>query len=133
MQDYRNLDVVDRAHDHAIRIRKVTNTFPRTGFAEFKSQLTTAAESIPFNIVEGCGAESNIEFARFLRISIKSAFELEYQLKLARDYEVLPESQWEPLTKETVEIRKMTCGLRKAVLGKKKPDAPPGDEDEDLP
>jgi four helix bundle protein len=79
--------------------------------------MTTAAESIAFNIVEGCGASTNKEYARFLEISIKSAFELEYQLLLSRDYGVILPADWDTLSKETVEIRKMLYGLRKAVLG----------------
>jgi four helix bundle protein len=117
MQDYRKLKVHPRAHANAIAVRSATNAFPKSGFADFKKQLTKAAESIPFNIVEGCGAESRLEFARFLQISIKSAYELEYQLSLARDYEVLAPERWETITKETVEIRKMLCGLKKRLLG----------------
>lgn len=78
--------------------------------------MTTAAESIAFNIVEGCGASSQKEFARFLDITIKSAFELEYQLQLACDYGVLPRDRHLRLAKETVEIRKMTFALREKVL-----------------
>ena len=117
MQDYRKLKVHPRAHGNAIAVRKATQAFPKTGFADFKKQLTTAAESIPFNIVEGCGADTRVEFARFLKISIKSAYELEYQLSLAKDYEVLAPARWEALTKETVEIRKMLCGLKRRLLG----------------
>lgn len=124
MQDYRKLNVHARAHKQAIRVRKAVDSFPKRGFTEFKSQLTSAAESIPFNIVEGCGAESRPEFARFLQTSIKSAFELEYQLDLAKDYGILPEDRWVILSRETVEIRKMTCGLRKKVL-----DSPPEKDD----
>ncbi len=78
--------------------------------------MTRASESIAFNIVEGCGTRTAADFARFLDISIKSAFELEYQLKLSKDYGVLPATDWESLSAETVEIRKMTCGLRDKVL-----------------
>ena len=117
MQDYRKLNVHPRAHANAIAVRTATNAFPKSGFADFRKQLTRAAESIPFNIVEGCGAESRIEFARFLQISIKSAYELEYQLSLAKDYEVLAPERWQALTKETVEIRKMLCGLKRRLLG----------------
>ncbi len=75
------------------------------------------AESIAFNIVEGCGASSNPDFARFLQISIKSAYELEYQLLLANDYDVMIEKEWKSLSGETIEIRRMLCRLRKKVLG----------------
>jgi four helix bundle protein len=78
--------------------------------------MTNAAESIAFNIVEGCGAASSKEFARFLDISIKSTSELEYQLQLATDAGLLPSRVCGPLSAETVEIRRMLCGLRRKVL-----------------
>jgi len=78
--------------------------------------MTSAAESIAFNIVEGCGAESAKDFGRFLDIAIKSAMELEYQLTLARDYGLLPSPEAEILREHTVEARRMLYGLRKKVI-----------------
>ena len=105
-----------RAHAHIIAVRDVTNRFPRSGYASLKSQLTRAVESIAFTIVEGSGAATRKEFARFLDMSIKSASETEYQLQLACDYSVLGLAEWKALTDETVEIRKMLCGLRSKVI-----------------
>jgi four helix bundle protein len=116
MQPFRDLHVWERAHTHALDVRRATRLFPRRGYTSFKNQITDAAESIPFNIVEGCGAASRKEFARFLDVSIKSTCELEYQLQLARDYSVLSDHSWRSLSAETVEIRQMLCGLRRTVL-----------------
>jgi four helix bundle protein len=116
MQDFRKLRVWERAHMHAINVRGATRLIPRRGYASLKSQIISSAESIPFNIVEGCGADPPKEFARFLDISIKSSSELEYQLLLARDNGVLPTRAWQVLTKETIEIRRMLCVLRRRVL-----------------
>ena len=116
MQDYRKLRVWGAAHALAIDVRQATNRFPRTGYASLRSQVTTAAESIVFNIVEGCGASSQAELARFLDISRKSSMELEYQLQLARDYGILPHVEWESLRNETIDVRRMICGLRTKVL-----------------
>ena len=116
MQDFRRLVVWERAHQFAIAVRRATTAFPRKGYSDLKSQLTRAAESIPSNIVEGCAAATRKEFARYLDISIKSTTEVEYQLQLAKDNGVLPPTKWEGLTAEVVEIRKMLCGLRRAVL-----------------
>lgn len=77
--------------------------------------MTTAAESVACNIVEGCGAVSQAELARFVEISIKSSSELQYQLELARDYGVLPQREWERLSEAIIDIRKMLCGLRAKV------------------
>lgn len=117
MQDYRKLRVWADAHELAIDVREVTRSFPRTGYAELKSQMTTAAESVVFTIAEGSGASTQKEFARFLDISIKSSRELESQILLARGYGVLPAPTGEGLTNRVILLRKQVYSLRKRVLG----------------
>ena len=116
MQDFRRLRVWRKAHAHVLNVRRATHRFPRTGYSSLKSQVTEAAESVPYNIVEGCGSHTQKEFARFLDVGIKSTSELEYQLLLARDYGVLAPETWKALTDETIDIRRMLCGLRAKVL-----------------
>jgi four helix bundle protein len=87
--------------------------------------MVNAAESIAFNIVEGCGSASSKEFARFLDISIKSTCELEYQLQLATDCNLLSRHAWSPLSAEAIEIRRMLCGLRRKVLNPATPQKRP--------
>jgi four helix bundle protein len=99
-----------------LAVRRAIRAFPRSERGSLKSQMANAAESVAFNIVEGCGSASSKEFARFLDISIKSTSELEYQLQLATDCDLLPRHVGNPLRAETVEIRRMLCGLRRKVL-----------------
>ena len=117
MQDFRKLKVFQRSHALAVEIRKLATGFPSSGYGKFKNQITDAAESIATNIVEGAGASSKKEFARFLEMSIKSSLELEYRIQLAFDYGLIGSALWERLTAEVIEIRKMLFGLRKSVLG----------------
>ena len=116
MQDFGRLRVWRKAHALVLNVRRTTHRFPQTGYASLKSQMMRAAESIPFNIVEGCASRTQRDLARFLDISIKSTSELEYQLRLATDYGILEQSEWETLTNETIDIRRMLCGLRAKVL-----------------
>jgi len=116
VQDYRKLHVWERAHALAYAVRRATwQYFPRRGYAKLIDQLTRAAESIPENIVEGCGAATPNEFARFLDMAIKSANETEYELLVSRDYGVLPTQPWRYLSGETAEVRMMAYGLRRRV------------------
>ena len=115
MQDYRQLRVHAKAHVLAIEVRRATNQFPRTGYASLKAQMTSAAESISFNIVEGCGADSQKDFARFLEIGIRSTMELQNQLTLARDYGLIHVRDSDGLTETTVDVRRMLYGLRAKV------------------
>lgn len=116
MQDFRKLKVWRRAHELALGVRRAGRSFPRSERGTLKKQMISSAESVVFNIVEGCGASGSKESARFLDISIKSTCELEYQLELAVEAELLKESVGVPLGDEAVEIRKMLCGLRRKVL-----------------
>ena len=116
MQDFRQLLVWKRAHAFALNVRRVVQAMPRTGYTDLKSQMTRSAQSIVDNIVEGCGAASRLEFARYVDISIKSTSEVDYQLELARDLGVMSHDVWKPLAKEVIELRKMLSALRRSVL-----------------
>ncbi len=116
MQDFRRLKVWDKAVALALGVRRATTRFPKQGYSELKAQLVSAAESVGNNIVEGCGASTQKEFARFLEMSVKSAMELEGELELAYRYDVLQERDRRALGAMTVETRRMLCGLRNKVL-----------------
>ena len=116
MQDFRQLLVWKRAHAFALEVRRLAETLPRRGYADLESQVTRASQSIVDNIVEGCGAASRAELARFLDISIKSTSEVDYQLEFARDLGVIPHDAWKPLASEVIEIRKMLTALRRSVI-----------------
>ena len=97
----------------------------RSGHASLNSQITRAAESISFNIAEGCGSASQREFARFLDISIKSTLELEAQLELAKDYGILGTANWKEVSQLVIDVRRMLCGLRaKVISSMHKPEVP---------
>ena len=116
MQDHRTLRVWAKSHALAVEVRRATRRFPRSGYGALQSQITRSAESVLFNIVEGCGCRGEKEFARFLDISIKSTAELECQLELAKDYGILGNREYQTLAKEAVDIRRMLCGFRTKVL-----------------
>ena len=117
MQDHRKLEIWNMSCDLAVAVRAAADRFPKRGFAELKEQMISAAESAAHTIVEGCGADSRKEFARFLSISIKSNRELEGELESARRNRILSNSDHRRLTDRTVLIRKKTYTLRKRVLG----------------
>jgi four helix bundle protein len=105
-----------RSHALAIAIHEIARGMRGSDFATLRAQLTRAADSVAATIVEGCGASSAREFARFLDMSIKSASETEYHLLSARDRGALTEARWRVLSTEAVEIRRMTHAYRKRLL-----------------
>ena len=78
--------------------------------------MQRAAMSIPTNIVEGTGQESGKEFGRFLGIALKSTSELEYHLMIARDIRAIGLNDFESLSSQAIEVRKMLHGLRNRVV-----------------
>ena len=85
--------------------------FPREETYGPTAQIRRAACSIPSNIAEGCGRDGDAELARFCVIARGSATELEYQLLLARDLKLLQPDDYEQLSQQTIEIKRMLTVL----------------------
>jgi four helix bundle protein len=92
MGDFKKLEVWQLSHSLACDVYRSTVGFPKTEAYGLTSQLRRAAASIPANIAEGCGRSGDVEFGRFVRISLGSATELEYHLLLSKDIGLLDES-----------------------------------------
>jgi len=73
--------------------------------------MRRSAASIGANIAEGSCRKGDIEFGRFLYIAMGSASELEYHLLLARDLELLKAAEYQHLSTETSEVKRMIAAL----------------------
>jgi len=100
-----------QAHRLALAVYKATTQFPREEAYGLRSQMRRAASSIPANIAEGCGRTGEAEFARFLRISMGSASELEYLLMLAWELNLLARLRHKQLSEATQDIKRMLTSL----------------------
>lgn len=83
--DYKELDIWIQARKLVKTVYVLTKSFPRDEQFSLTSQIRRCAVSVPSNIAEGCGRQSNKETIHFLHISRGSLFELETQLILAGD------------------------------------------------
>ena len=83
MRDHTKLRAFELADEVALLTYKFTASFPKTEQFGLTSQMRRAAVSVPSNIVEGCGRDSNADYLRFLDIAFGSLRELEYQASLA--------------------------------------------------
>jgi four helix bundle protein len=115
MSDFRKLAVWRKAHALTLNVHRTVAKMRRAEHGPMRNQILRAANSIPTNIVEGTGQESGKEFGRFLSIAVKSASELEYHLTLARDLRLISNSDFESLSSQAIEVRKMLYGLRNRV------------------
>ncbi len=80
------------------------------------SQIKRCAVSIPSNISEGAGRNSQKEFAYFLSIANGSAYELQTQLLLIIELKLISKEKINPVLDKVSEIQKMNHGLQKAII-----------------
>ena len=113
MRDFKQLQVWEKSHNLTLAIYKATVGFPREETYGLISQIRRASVSIPANIAEGCGKGSDTELARYLSIARGSASELEYHLLLAHDLDYLRPNEYQQLTNQTTEIKRMLTGFIK--------------------
>ena len=107
MRNFQELLVWQKSHELTLNIYKISSSFPKEELLGLSSQMRRSAASIPTNIAEGSGRNSNAEMRRFLIISTGSCSELEYQLILAKDLAYISEANYQELSKNVITIRKM--------------------------
>jgi four helix bundle protein len=113
MRDFKELNVWRKAHALVLDVYRTTKDFPSEERYGLTNQLRRAVASIPTNIAEGCGRDSNPDFARFLSIAAGSASETEYHLLLALDLEYLQPPDHVRLHGLVVEVKKMLDSFRR--------------------
>jgi len=107
MKDFRTLKVWEKAHALTLTIYKATEAFPKQEVYALTNQIQRAAVSVPSNIAEGCGKDSDAELKRYFLIAMGSSSELEYLLLLAHDLGYLSQDTFQSMNNELVETRKM--------------------------
>ncbi len=116
MRDYRKYDVWEKAHQLVLIVYKeALPSFPKTEQYELASQMKRAAYSIPMNIAEGCGRNSDKDFVHFLDISLGSVHELEYTTLLALDLEYITKEKHEVLSVKLNEVKAKLINLIKSI------------------
>ncbi len=111
MRDFRKLKVWRRSHRLVLEVYNATVTFPREETYGLRAQLRRCCASIPANIAEGCGRGGEAELGRFMLIAMGSASELEYHLLLACDLGYLDTRNYQRLSQEAGEIKRMLSTL----------------------
>lgn len=86
--DYKNLKVWQKAMDLTVEIYSLIKLLPREETYALADQMRRAVVSIPSNIAEGHGRNSDKEFIKFLTISRGSLLELETQIKIVIDWDI---------------------------------------------
>lgn len=111
MQNYKDLKVWEKAHFFTLNVYEETKLFPKEELYSLTNQLRRAASSVPANIAEGCGKNTNLEFAHFLNIALGSSNEAEYFLILCKDLKYLKEEKFNQLYNQINEVKGMLIAL----------------------
>src|SRR4030066_2042764 len=82
---------------------------------ELASQIDRALNSIVLNIAEGAADHSDVEFARFLGISIRSVYETVAGFDLALLYELISSEQNENIEVNAHELVKQLAAFRNTL------------------
>ncbi|MDP2039455.1 MAG: four helix bundle protein, partial [Ignavibacteria bacterium] len=93
MRDFRKLQIWERAHNLVLKIYETTKLLPKEELYGLTSQIRRAAVSIPTNIAEGAGKDSNKDFVRYLNIALGSLSEVQYLLFLIKELNYIVDSQ----------------------------------------
>ncbi len=115
MQNFRELSVWEKSHRLTLNIYKTTTSYPKEERYGITSQMRRSASSIPSNIAEGCGRNSQPQLAHFLNVALGSASELEYQIILSKDLEYINTKIYNDFTEKVVEIKRMLSSLSQKV------------------
>ena len=117
MDSYRDLRVWQQAMKLAVDVYRVTSFFPKHELYGLTSQIRRAAISIPSNIAEGKGHQTDREFLSFLFHARGSLLEVETQSILAHELQYMPDEALSSLLKETAAIGGSLTGLINSLRG----------------
>jgi len=109
--DFKNLVVWQKSMDLTCAIYDITKKLPPEERYSLSDQMRRAAVSIPSNIAEGQGRDSNNELYRFLHISHGSLKEPETQLLICDKLGYIDQSDFYRCMSLIVETGKLLGGL----------------------
>lgn len=92
IKSYKDLLIWQKGVEIVVSTYKLTKTFPQEELYALTSQIKRAAISIPSNIAEGYGRNTDKSFSHFIDISRGSLYELETQLLIAKELDFIQDT-----------------------------------------
>lgn len=115
MRDYKKLEVWKKAHKNLYVYKKeIVIKFPKEERFELTTQLNRAALSIPLNIVEGSGRDTDKDLA-FLDTALGSVNEVEYCCFAAYELKYISDENYQKINKLLNETRAMLISFLKVL------------------
>lgn len=111
IEKFEDLDCWKKARELANLVYDLTNQRSFGKDFELRDQMRDAAGSVMHNIAEGFEAGSDAEFVRFLKISRRSASEVQSELYLAIDRKYITTNQLQIAYNKGTEVKRLINGL----------------------
>jgi four helix bundle protein len=118
IKSYRELIIWQKSIQVVTKVYKLTRNFPTEELFGLTSQMRRCAISIPSNIAEGFGRNSQGDFKRFLNIALGSRYELQTQIDISLNLEYLDFENYNSLMESCIELEKMINSLVSKIKAK---------------
>ncbi|TVP44041.1 MAG: four helix bundle protein [Mongoliibacter sp.] len=115
MHRYKELKVWQKAIDLAVEIYRITEKLPKEEKYGLVGQMNRSAVSIPSNIAEGAGRNSNKDFNNFLGIALGSSFELDTQAIISNRLNYINDQDFQHLENELEHLQNMISKLKMSL------------------
>ena len=112
--NYKEMIVWQKAMDLVEEIYRLTKLLPPEERFSLANQMCRAAVSVPSNIAEGDGRQTDKELKQFLHVAKGSLSELETQMIICQRINYLTEAQTEKAISLCDEVRRMLSKLIQA-------------------
>mgnify|MGYP001126705625 CR=1 FL=1 len=109
--NYTDLDVWKYSRELVRLVYLLTKSFPKEDLYTLTNQTRRSVFSVPSNIAEGVGRQSNKETIHFLYIAKGSLQEVETQLYLSFDLEYISEEQLKNILEKVITTKKLLNGF----------------------
>lgn len=109
--NYTELDVWKYARELVKLVYQLTKGFPQDELYSLTNQIRRSVISVPSNIAEGVGRQSNKETIHFLFIAKGSLNEVETQLYLSFDLGYMSEIELKNILEKVISNKKLLNGF----------------------
>lgn len=112
MHNFRDLEVWSKAMKLCKVFYIASQNFPKEEMFGLTSQSRRSLYSIPSNIAEGAGRDTDAQFSHFLNIALGSSFEFETQILIANDLGFFQNDDFNIIFSEIKHIQNMLAKLK---------------------
>ena len=114
-RDYKQLIVWQKSMDLTMEVYSLVKFLPKEETYVLSDQMRRAAVSVPSNIAEGRGRNSDKDFLRFLSLARGSLWELATQVEICERLHYIDSDRSKRTTELITEISKMIKSLSETI------------------